>query len=209
MTVWLIGMHFPTFAFWLPAEVGFYQGRAEEVGWPKKDASSEKLAIVGMVGHACDTLLGLLILPISRGAVLGKLWRLESSTLVFVHKMLGYLLLAATFIHAVPFFVSLERNFVSLLLSSLLPVSILRVRVIEYLLHMLIQTPAKGLGTNIRPRSRTIQRYIPHRQSHPLRLRSRKKRILVHSSSSIRTLRTSSNAHHHRHIPPEVSKNNV
>ena len=106
MTIWLVGMHFPTFAFWYPSEVDFYDGRAEKVGWDKRSAGGAKLATVGMVGHACDVFLGILVLPISRGAVLGKLFKVETATLLFVHKMIGYLLFAAMWIHAIPFFVS-------------------------------------------------------------------------------------------------------
>lgn len=65
-----------------------------------------RLALVGTTGHVCDILLGLVVMPVSRDGVLGRVLGFEVATLLRFHTLVGYLLFAAVTIHTVIFYVS-------------------------------------------------------------------------------------------------------
>ena len=65
--------------FWLD-EREFYRSRAiEQAG---TTLGTTRLAIVGSTGHLCDLLLGLIVLPISRGGVMQTLFEFDPGTLL-------------------------------------------------------------------------------------------------------------------------------
>ncbi|KAJ9629736.1 SCF ubiquitin ligase complex subunit [Taxawa tesnikishii (nom. ined.)] len=87
---------------WTPA-YHFYRDRGlHQAG---TDAGSVILAVVALIGHFCDVLVGLVILPVARDGVLGRVLRLEVSTLLRFHKLIAYLLVAAVTVHMVVFIV--------------------------------------------------------------------------------------------------------
>lgn len=58
----------------------------------------------------CDILLGLVVIPVSRDGVLGRVLGFEVGTLQRFHTLVGYLLFAAVTIHTIIFYVSPHRH---------------------------------------------------------------------------------------------------
>ena len=101
LAVWILGMVLATTAFWWPLQHDFYQVRGEAVDWT---VGTVQLAVTGLIGHHADLCLGLLLLPVARVSLLGQTFELGQSTLLFAHKLLGYLTFVAVVAHGVTYF---------------------------------------------------------------------------------------------------------
>ena len=101
--IWVVGFTLATTGFGWPLQRDFYEARGVAVDWT---VGTMQLAITGVTGHYCDILVGLMVLPVSRNSMLGRVFRLSQSTLLFAHKILGYAALLAVVAHGVTYFVS-------------------------------------------------------------------------------------------------------
>ena len=67
-------------AYFWEDELEFYRSRAlEQAG---TTLGTTRLALVGSTGHLCDLLLGLMVLPVSRGGVLQTVFEFDPGTLL-------------------------------------------------------------------------------------------------------------------------------
>lgn len=94
--LWIVGLTHATMGYWEGPQYDFWEARGREVNWTK---SMARLAFTGITGHWCDISLGLVIIPVSRNSIIGNLFELHVSTLLFAHKLLAYGLLVYTIIH--------------------------------------------------------------------------------------------------------------
>jgi ferric-chelate reductase len=101
--LWLVGITLATTGFWLDTEQNYWALRTDGLSWTQ---AKIRLAVTGVIGHHADILLGLTIIPVSRNSVLGRTFRLHQSTLLYAHKILGYLLVVAAFAHGATYYVS-------------------------------------------------------------------------------------------------------
>ncbi|KAK3713326.1 hypothetical protein LTR37_008518 [Vermiconidia calcicola] len=101
LSVWLLGITLATTPFWLTAEYNFWTLRADGLAWP--DAKI-RLTVTGIIGHHTDYLLGLVLIPVSRNSVLGRVFELHQSTLLYAHKLIAYTLLAAVVAHGAVYY---------------------------------------------------------------------------------------------------------
>lgn len=103
LSVWIVGLTVATTAFWIDPEHSFWSIRADPLQWT--DAAI-RLTVTGIIGHHCDILLGLLIIPVSRNSLLGRAFALHQSTLLYAHKLIAYLLVVAVIAHGGAYYVS-------------------------------------------------------------------------------------------------------
>ncbi|KAF5002983.1 hypothetical protein FDECE_10457 [Fusarium decemcellulare] len=96
LALWIIGGTLATTAFWLPAQLDFWGSRTNPLGWT---TAKVRLTVSGVTGHYADILLGLLVIPVSRNSLVGQAFGLHQSTLLFAHKLIAYLFLAAAIAH--------------------------------------------------------------------------------------------------------------
>ena len=89
--------------FWVDAELDFWSLRTDALRWPDAEI---RLAVPGSIGHHCDVLLGLVVIPVSRYSILGRAFSLHQSTLLYAHKLIAYLLLIAVIAHGGAYYVS-------------------------------------------------------------------------------------------------------
>ncbi|KAH7139604.1 hypothetical protein B0J13DRAFT_586227 [Dactylonectria estremocensis] len=85
-----------TAGFWLPAQLDFWAERTDPLEWTSAKIT---LTITGVTGHYADILLGLLLIPVSRHSLVGRVFHLHQSTLLSAHKLIAYLFLVATLAH--------------------------------------------------------------------------------------------------------------
>jgi ferric-chelate reductase len=95
-----------TTAIWVKPEIDFWSIRTNAL-----DHSSVKIPLVvtGITAHHLDLLVGLLLIPVSRNSILGRVFAVHQSTLLYAHKLLGYLTYIGVFAHGVAAVVS-DRN---------------------------------------------------------------------------------------------------
>lgn len=108
LAVWIVGITVATTGFWVDAELNFWALRTDALHWA--DAQI-RLAVTGIIGHHCDILLGLVLIPVSRNSILGRVFELHQHTLLYAHKLLAYLFLVAATAHGAATYVS--RAFVA------------------------------------------------------------------------------------------------
>lgn len=63
-----------------------------------------------IIGHHADILLGLLLIPVGRNTILGRVFGLHYSTLLYAHKANAYLTVAAVFAHGAAYYVSMPHT---------------------------------------------------------------------------------------------------
>lgn len=96
LIVWIVGLTHATLGYWQDDESNFWTSRGARVNWIPPMAH---IAWTGVSGHWCDITLGLLIIPVSRNSLIGRVFSLHVSTLLFAHKLLAYALLGYVVIH--------------------------------------------------------------------------------------------------------------
>lgn len=146
LAVWIVALTVATTASWLNAESAFWSLRTDALHWP---AAHLQLAITGIVGHHCDILLGLVVIPVSRNSILGRAFSLHQSTLLYAHKLLAYLFLIVVIAHGGAYYVRRGR-------MSLAPKS------------SLLTACTTGIRSHIRSnqgRHQRTKRSLQHRQS--------------------------------------------
>lgn len=94
----------PTVQWW-PAQQEFWGSRADPLGWA---SAKLLLTITGVTGHYADTLLGLLLIPVSRNSLIGHAFSIHQSSLLFSHKMVSCLFAIFATAHGVSYIVSLS-----------------------------------------------------------------------------------------------------
>ena len=107
LALWIVGITLATTAFWVSPELNFWALRTDALHWADAQV---RLGVTGIIGHHCDILLGLVIIPVSRNSILGRIFELHQSTLLYAHKLLAYLLLVAVTAHGAATYVSWSSN---------------------------------------------------------------------------------------------------
>ena len=90
--------------YWYPAENRYWNRRGEQAHWTQY---MYRVTWTGVTGHWCDILIGLTIIPVGRHSVLGQIFNLHTSTLLFAHKLLAYSLFVGALIHGLIYYASL------------------------------------------------------------------------------------------------------
>ena len=101
LSIWIYGLVHATSGYWEPTQFQFYSVRGDAVNVVD---NLGKLAYVGVTGHWCDILAGLLILPVTRSSILGKLFGLHLSSILFAHKLMAYGLLVSVTVHTIIYY---------------------------------------------------------------------------------------------------------
>ena len=109
LALWLVGLILATTGFWVQPQLEVYRERARTAG--VQLAGTVSLAITAVIGHHADMAVGLLILPVARSSLLGRVFGVSQSTLLSAHKLLAYLALVAVLAHAVAYFVRAPTPF--------------------------------------------------------------------------------------------------
>ncbi|KAM0437855.1 hypothetical protein ACHAPT_002220 [Fusarium lateritium] len=99
-TIFITAVTLATTALWLPAHRRYWGERTDPLDW---DSAKIRLTVTGVAGHYADILLGLLVIPVSRNNLVGRAFRLHQSTLLFAHKVVGYLFLLVVLAHGVAY----------------------------------------------------------------------------------------------------------
>ena len=103
LAFWILTLTLVTTAFWVTTLENFWVERTGPLQWANAQVS---LVVTGVIGHHADTLLGLVLIPVSRNSVLGRVFTLHQSTLLYAHKLIAYLLVVAVTAHGLAYFVS-------------------------------------------------------------------------------------------------------
>lgn len=106
LAVWIVALTVATTAFWVDAEATFWSLRTDVLHWPDAHV---RLAVTGIIGHHCDILLGLVVIPVNRNSILGRAFSLHQSTLLYAHKLLAYAFLIVVIAHGGAYYVSQLR----------------------------------------------------------------------------------------------------
>jgi ferric-chelate reductase len=92
-----------TTVIWVLPEIHFWGIRTNRLN---SSAVQIRLVVTGITGHHLDLLVGLLLIPVSRNSILGRVFAVHQSTLLYAHKSLGYLTYIGVFAHGVAAVVS-------------------------------------------------------------------------------------------------------
>ena len=103
LSLWLVGITVASTAFWADPESSFWELRTTSLHWV--DAQI-RLTVTGILGHHADIFLGLVLIPVSRNSVLGRVFELHQSTLLFAHKLIAYGLFIVVLAHGAATYVS-------------------------------------------------------------------------------------------------------
>lgn len=103
-SIWIVGSTLATTGIWLTALLGFWALRTDPLDWT---IAKILLTVTGVTGHYADFLMALLVIPVSRNSLIGKAFGLHHSTLLFAHKAISYLFVAAVAAHGASYIVSL------------------------------------------------------------------------------------------------------
>lgn len=103
LTLWILGLVLATTAFWVEPQLSYWERRTGPLDWAE---AKLRLAVTGIIGHHADLLLGLVIIPVSRNSIMGRVFAVQQSALLFAHKMLAYLLFVAALAHGAAYYVS-------------------------------------------------------------------------------------------------------
>jgi ferric-chelate reductase len=102
LAVWSVGLTVATTGFWYWPAREFWDARAKPLDWAQASVS---LTVTTIIGHHVDLLLGLVLLPIGRNSLLGRVFELHTSTLLLAHKLLAYATIATAFAHGTAYYV--------------------------------------------------------------------------------------------------------
>lgn len=107
LAFWIVGITLATTGFWLPDELDFWALRTDALEWSE---ARIRLAVTGLIGHHVDIIIGLVIIPVGRNSILGRVFMVHQSTLLLAHKLLAYLLLVGVFAHGAAYYVRISTN---------------------------------------------------------------------------------------------------
>ena len=102
--VWVAGLTFGCIGYWYPAENAYWTARGALVDWTEY---MYRVIWTGVTGHWCDIWIGLVVMPVGRNSILGRVFHLHTSTLLFAHKLLAYGLCVGALIHGLLYYVSI------------------------------------------------------------------------------------------------------
>ena len=108
LSLWLVGVTVASTGFWYGPEHSFWGLRADPLRWADAQV---RLTVTGIIGHHADILLGLVLIPVSRNSILGRVFEVHQSTLLYAHKLLAYILFVAVSAHGAATYVSLRTMF--------------------------------------------------------------------------------------------------
>lgn len=101
-SVWVVAFTLLSTAYWFPAEHAFWLAKGSAAGWTQY---MFRVTWAGVTGHWCDVLFGLVFLPVGRDNVFSAAFGVQTSTLLFAHKILAYTLCAFGLIHGLLYYV--------------------------------------------------------------------------------------------------------
>ncbi|TKA83918.1 hypothetical protein B0A55_00228 [Friedmanniomyces simplex] len=99
--LWVAALTFGSIGYWYPAENVYWTARGEQAAWPQY---MYRITWTGVTGHWCDIWIGLVLIPVGRRSVLGQVFGLHGSTLLFAHKTLAYSLCVGALIHGLIYY---------------------------------------------------------------------------------------------------------
>lgn len=102
-SAWIVGTTLATTGIWLPSLLDYWGRRTNPLAWT---SAKIQLTVTGVTGHYADFLMGVLVIPVSRNSLGGRAFGVHQSTLLFAHKLVSYLFLAAVLAHGVSYAVS-------------------------------------------------------------------------------------------------------
>lgn len=102
LTLWITAIIALTTTYWINAEHHFWGLRTIPLHW---STVRMELTAVGTLGHFADILLGLVVLPVSRNTLIGRVFELHRGSLITMHKLVAYALILLVFAHGVSYFV--------------------------------------------------------------------------------------------------------
>lgn len=103
--VFVAAVTFATVGYWYPKQQAYWYGRAELAHWT---GYMYRVIWTGVTGHWCDIWMGLVIIPVGRRSILGQVFHLHTSTLLFAHKALAYSLCVGALIHGLLYYVRIS-----------------------------------------------------------------------------------------------------
>ena len=106
-TIWIVGLTLATTGFWLNT-TQFWAERTEPFNWVD---GKVRLIVTCIIGHHIDILLGLVLIPVGRNSLLSRVFDLHTSTLLYAHKLLAYLLIVGTAAHGAAYYVCRSLQF--------------------------------------------------------------------------------------------------
>ncbi|KAK5731322.1 hypothetical protein LTR15_001261 [Elasticomyces elasticus] len=92
---------FGSIGYWEPAEYNWWEARGAAVHFT---GSIQRVAWTGVTGHWLDIWIGLVIIPVGRHNILGKVFELHASALITFHKVLAYTLFLGSLVHGVLYY---------------------------------------------------------------------------------------------------------
>ncbi|QIX01961.1 hypothetical protein AMS68_007478 [Peltaster fructicola] len=101
LTAYLSALTFGSIGYWYPELHSYWYARAAPVDFTQK---IYRLVWTGVTGHWLDILIGLVILPIGRNSLIGRTFKIPGSTLILIHKILGYTLCAGALVHGLIYY---------------------------------------------------------------------------------------------------------
>ena len=108
LSIWIPSIALITTVFWVPPLEHFWMLRTVPLQWIEIQIP---LVVTGIIGHHADVLLGLVLIPVSRNSIIGQVFELHQSTLLYTHKLIAYLLAAAVLAHGLAALVSCHHHF--------------------------------------------------------------------------------------------------
>ena len=103
LLLWISTATFASIWYWLPAQYRWWHARGALVDWTLSSLS--RVVWTGITGHWCDVWIGLVMIPVGRNTIMGRVFHMHASSLVFAHKLLAYALLVGSLVHGVSYYV--------------------------------------------------------------------------------------------------------
>ena len=104
LALWISLATFGSIGYWLQAQYEWWYDRGALVDWTQP--SLIRAAWTGITGHWCDVWIGLVMLPVGRDSIIGRVFCLHASALLFAHKLLAYALFVGVLVHGITYYVS-------------------------------------------------------------------------------------------------------
>ncbi|KAK3650128.1 hypothetical protein LTR56_006403 [Elasticomyces elasticus] len=97
----ITALAFGSIGYWEPVQQTWWEARGAAVDFT---VTIHRVAWTGITGHWLDIWIGLVIIPVGRHSILGKVFNLHASGLITFHKVLAYTLFLGSLAHGVLYF---------------------------------------------------------------------------------------------------------
>ena len=106
LSVWIGMLTFGSIGYWYTAQYVWWDTRGALVDL---HVHMQQVAWTGITGHWIDIWIGLVMIPVSRNSILGRVFQLHVSTMLFFHKILAYALFIGALVHGVLYYVNTPK----------------------------------------------------------------------------------------------------